>query len=171
MVAALAPWIIPAGSLMAVCIVVLIHLLIISRGAVGPLEAEKPPIPVALPQQLVDPHVIRVLSERLSVLEGRLPAMQASNDGYAAMAIRLAELEGRLPVLADAYDKFSQMTLNADKRAADRDKRSRSRAQTVEEAAAQMGLAGDPKATAPVEAATRTNGTPGVMGSGGSVRR
>jgi len=142
----------------------------ISRRAVGPPEPETAPIPAVLPQQLVDPQVIRVLSERLSVLEGRLPAMQATNDGYAALALRVAEMEARLPTISDAYDRFGQMVLNADKRAADRDKRGRNRQQTVEEAAAKMGLAADPKATAP------DNGQPtarvsGVVGSGGSSRR
>lgn len=143
----------------------------VGRLIAGPLVAEKQPMPAAPAQTLVDPQVIRVLSERLAVLEGRLPALQATNDGYASMTLRLSEIETRLPALTDAFDKFSQMTLNADKRAADRDKRSRNRAITVEEAAAQMGMAADPKA-----ALGGTNNTPrpvqtGVMGSGGAPRR
>jgi len=144
----------------------------VSRKAAGSLGPKSAPIPVTPPTTLVDPQVIRVLSERLSVLEGRLPAMQATNDGYAALALRVAEMEARLPTISDAYDRFGQMVLNADRRAADRDKRGRNKQQTVEEAAAKMGLAGDPTAPAP------DNGTPqlgkrisGVVGSGGSARR
>lgn len=158
------------GVLAFLTILVVAGLRFIGRKLTGSLGAEKQPIPAAPPPTLVDPQVIRVLSERLSVLEGRVPAMQATNDGYAALAIRVAEMEARLPTISDAYDKYSQMVLNADKRAADRDKRGRSRALSVEEAAAQMGLAGDPKAAVD-EKKNASASLPGVMGSGGNVRR
>jgi len=171
---------VPAWSLIAslvgvsVCFggLFLVLLSRVGRVAAGSLVPEKEPMPVALAETLVDPQVIRVLSERLAVLEGRLPAMQAMNDGYSAMALRLAQLEAQVPNLHDAFDKMSQMTLNADKRAADRDKRGRNKTQTVEEAAAQMGMAANPKAALlPANGAARAPLPAGVMGSGGTPRR
>jgi len=122
----------------------------------------------------IDSSVLRAIGERLVLLESRLPALQQTLDGYAAMSGRIADLEGRLPVLADAYDKFSQVTLNADKRRIMQEQRADKKSadsdeMTVAEAAGQMGLAGE---------AAKTNNKPpadrpaGVLGAGGNpVRR
>jgi len=134
-----------------------------SRRAVGSPGAEKQPIPAAQPTELVDPQVLRVLSERLSTLEGRLPVLQATVDGYGAIAMRLAELEARMPTISDAYDRFGQMVLNADKRAADRDKRQRNKTLTVEEAAAQGGMGALATAVVPSVPPKRS----GVLGGNG----
>ena len=122
----------------------------------------------------IDASVLRAIGERLVLLESRLPALQQTLDGYAAVSGRIADLEGRLPVLADAYDKFSQVTLNADKRRIMQEQRADKKAAdneelSVGEAAAQMGLAGE----APKGNSKPADDRPaGVLGAGGNpVRR
>jgi len=123
----------------------------------------------------VDASVLRAIGERLVLLESRLPALQQTLDGYAAMSARVADLEGRLPVLADAYDKFSQITLNADKRRAAMQARADKKDDdsdeiSVGEAAAQMGMAANARereGNGPVAPKYPA----GVMGKGGSGGR
>ena len=71
----------------------------VSRKAAGGLAAPVAPIQAPFQNTLVDPEVISMLSQRLAVLEGRLPAMQQMLDGYQAQAVRLGEIETRLPAL------------------------------------------------------------------------
>jgi len=97
--------------------------------------------PAHTPTQLVDSSAIQILSERLALIEGRIPAMQQILDGYAAVTVRLGELEANLPHLADAYSKFSQMVLNQEKRANEKQRRTNNRQLTVEDAVADAGLA------------------------------
>lgn len=118
----------------------------------------------------VDISSLRMLSQRLAVLEGSVQPMQQVLDGYAALATRVAGIESALPAVIDAYDKFSQTTLNAEKRRDTRDRNSKKKGDdedgvSVEQAAAQMGMAGNPE-PAPVE--TASNGKrAGVLGRGG----
>jgi len=157
------------GAFALICTVFLLVLYRISRKAAGPLDAEKRPIPVVPSNTLVDPDVIRVLSERLAMLEGRIPALQATVDGYTALSLRVTEMEGRLPTIVDAHDRFAQALVNANKRTAEREKRGKNRSQTVAEAAEQMGMAAATTAVPP----PANGGTKpvGVMGTGGSTRR
>jgi len=119
----------------------------------------------------IDNTALRVLSERLQVLEGRLSPMQQVLDGYGAISTRLSALEARVPSVIDAMDKMQQTTLNADKRASERERRAKKKdgddgdGQTVEQAAATMGMAANPDAAIPVPAANGRR--PGVLGKGG----
>lgn len=123
--------------------------------------------PAHAPTQLVADDTLQVLSNRLALIEGRIPAMQQILDGYGALTVRLGELEANLPHLADAYSKFSQMVLNQEKRANEKQRRSNNRAITVEEAAADAGLA----ATATSETFAQPVDVPGrragVLGGNG----
>lgn len=126
----------------------------------------------------VDGTVLRVLSERLAILEGSIPALQQTLTGYSALASRIADLEARLPTLADAYDRFSQTTLNAEKRRSETERRAelkRSKEEpegpTVAEAAAQMGLAADAAAVETAVQKSADGKRPGVYGSGGNSGR
>jgi len=134
----------------------------------------KPPVPSD-----VDGTVLRVLSERIAILEGSIPALQQTLTGYSALASRIADLEARLPTLADAYDRFSQTTLNAEKRRTETERRAELKRiaageeePTVAEAAAKMGLAGDAAAAqAAADESKPTGKRAGVYGQGGNSGR
>lgn len=136
---------------------------------VGGVDHAGPAQPAHAPTQLVDPDILSVLSQRLALMEGRLPAMQQILDGYAALTVRMGELEANLPHLADAYSKFSQMVLNQEKRANEKQRRSDNRAITVEEAAAEAGMAagGVPTNRLVDQPADRPERRAGVLGGNG----
>jgi len=118
----------------------------------------------------LDDSSLRILSERLSIIEGRIPALQQTMDGYGAISTRLSALEANLPAVVEAYDKFSQVSLNADKRMAERERRAGkkkdaedSEGLTVAQAADQMGLAANAE-PAQAAAAPSNGKPPGVYG-------
>jgi len=124
--------------------------------------------PAPAPTQLVDPEILSVLSQRLALMEGRLPAMQQILDGYGALTVRMGELEANLPHLADAYSKFSQMVLNQEKRANEKQRRSDNKALTVGEAAAEAGMAaGGIPADELIPGAQMVQRRAGVLGGNG----
>lgn len=124
-----------------------------------------------------DPQIIRALGERIVLLESRLPTFQAALDSYGNLTQRLADVEGRLPNLIEAYDKFSQNVQNADKRAATRASRDskktadESEGITVEQAVAQMGMAGNPSGTIDETVTENPQKRLGVYGQGGNGAR
>jgi len=136
--------------------------------SVGGLDHAGPAQPAQAPTQLVDFESLRLLSERLALVEGRIPAMQQLLDSYGALATRMAELEANLPHLADAYSKFSQMVLNQEKRANEKERRSNNRAITVDEAAAEAGLAATATAETFAQPSAEVAGRrAGVLGGNG----
>jgi len=139
-----------------------------STVAVGGVDHVGTAQPTHTPTQLVDTVSIQLLSERLAMIEGRIPAMQQILDGYAALGVRLGELEANLPNLADAYSKFSQMVLNQEKRANERTRKVTNRQITVEEAAADAGLAATATAETFAQPAIDVPGRrAGVLGGNG----
>ncbi len=158
------------GTLVATCGVIVVTVRILSRKAVGELQGN--PLPTVAPplNTLVSDEVIRMLSQRLSALEGTLPALQQMLDGYGGMATRLAALEGRLPDLADAFDKYTHNIVSQEKRTRERE-RTETKKLTVAEAAAQAGMAADPAAVAAAVAGPPANPLPvrmpGVLGGNG----
>jgi len=160
-----------AGTLLVGCAVVAACVWV--ANTVRALRSVSPGHHLAIPQgdapSDVDISSLRMLSQRLAVLEGSVQPMQQVLDGYAALATRVAGIESALPAVIDAYDKFAQTTLNAEKRRDTRERNSKKKGDddeiSVEAAAAQMGMASnaDP---APVE--TQSNGKrAGVLGRGG----
>jgi len=124
----------------------------------------------------VEPDVLRLLGQRIVLLESRLPAFQAAIDSYGNITQRVADVEGRLPNLIEAFDKFNQQVLNSDKRAATRESRANKKTEPkdgeipVEQAFAAMGMAataGDEiEAPAPARAVRA-----GALGQGGNGAR
>jgi len=118
----------------------------------------------------VDISSLRMLSQRLAVLEGSVQPMQQVLDGYAALATRVSGIESALPAVIDAYDKFSQTTLNAEKRRDTRERTAKKKGGDDDEipiadALARMGDAANPEP----QQAKETNGRrAGVLGRGGS---
>jgi len=134
-------WAMLGGFALVLCFGAVAVVWFYSRKASGGLAASAAPIQAPAPIPLVDPEVLTSLSQRLALLEGRLPALQQLLDGYGAMATRMAELEARLPSLVDAMDRYSNQLVNAEKRTANRERTEKNKKLTVDEAADQMGLA------------------------------
>lgn len=141
-----------------------------SLGAAGPLN----PTQAASVPSGVEATVLQGLSERLAIIEGSITALRVAIEQYAALSNRLADLEGRLPSLLGQYEKMTQVTLNADKRASERERRANKKdaeegEMTVAEAALQMGLATSAgQESEPPEAG---NPAAGVLGNGGHGSR
>jgi len=135
--------------------------------SVGGLDHAGTAHPAQAPTQLVDSDVIRILSERLALIEGRIPAMQQVLDGYAALGIRMGELEANLPHLADAYSKFSQMVLNQEKRANEKQRRADNKQITVGDAVADAGLAANAPSIIPMGPQVAVKSRAGVLGGNG----
>lgn len=119
----------------------------------------------------LDDTVVRIMSERLSMLEGRLPQLQIMLDGYAAMQMRIAQMEAQLPNVVDAYERYARVIENSDKSKNERERRANKKQDkesgevSVEDAVAKMGLAGEASAPATSKTATKSNGKPaGVYG-------
>lgn len=140
---------------------------VLSRKAVEGLARKNAPIPAPLPNTLVEADVMRGFSERLSVLEGRLPALQQMLDGYAGLSVRISEMEARLPTVADAFERFGTLVQNAEKRRRSSESNEKNKQLTVEEVAAQAGLAASGAGPASQFNASRA----GVLGSGGNGQR
>ncbi len=95
-----------------------------------------------------DSSVIRALSERLALVEGRYNSMSPIIEGYGTMSERMMALEAKLPGLIDVLDKLDSTTKNSEKR---KDQRVRDQAKrdakddgdetiTAEQAFAQMNM-------------------------------
>lgn len=159
----------PVGCLLAVFVTYIVYRAF-SRRAVGGLARESVPIPVPHQNTLVELDVMRGFSERLSIIEGRIPALQQMLDGYSGLSVRLCELEARLPSLTEAYDRYGTLVMNAEKRRRSVDQKEKNKPLTVEEVAAQAGLAvndGGAKDSSQPATAVRA----GVLGSGGNSQR
>lgn len=128
----------------------------------------------------VDASVFRGLSERLGILEGRLPALIQTLDGYGAISSRLADMEARLPALIDAYDKFSSISLNTEKRRLEQERRAEKKREaaggdvpeiSVKEAAEKMGMATQPQPNSANDLPVQHPSQIGAYGQGGPSRK
>jgi len=137
-------WTLFAALPVACLLAVTLTFLVMRRGSRVTVPVPSPetgPISVPAKNTLVDIDVLSMMSQRLAVLEGRLPALQQMLDGYGALSTRVAEMEARLPTLADAYDRFGTLVVNAEKRRRESDRHHKNKPLSVEEVAAQAGLA------------------------------
>ena len=170
---------VPAWTLFAAlpfaCLVAVTLTFIVTRALSRKAAPVPSPVqgPISAPAKntLVDVDVLSIMSQRLAVLEGRLPALQQLLDGYGALSTRVAEMEARLPTLADAYDRFGSLVVNAEKRRRESDRHQKNKPLSVEEVAAQAGLAtglpGSPAAASGEPSSVRA----GVVGGNGVKSR
>jgi len=123
---------------------------------------------------------ISIMSGRIAALEGTLGQIGASLALVAQLEQRIASIETNLPSLQEALTKYYDVIDRADKRSTERVRKQgvmqeRERERTAGEAASEMldgaGVTGGPAATQPAPSQNNNGDRPWIRGSGGRARR
>ncbi len=163
----------PIGFVYAACTVLVLVVVGLIYLAVAARPQKAPTVPTSpladLPGQDV---VIRVLSERISALEGRLPQLVVAIESASALAARLGQLEASMPSLLDAYERYGDQVARADKRDTERHRKNESdavRKKSALDTAMDMGI--PVTVPPPPNGATQPSSrVPGILGSGSRGR-
>ena len=164
------------GLLISACALILGMVYVLrDRSALSPIRHDANPADSGALTN-VQPDVLTALAQRVTVLEADAAANREMYGSYAQLSNDLAAVKGMIPDVLAFYDKAHNQLHNQAKRDGMREKRAKEKEAkeeeegiAVEDAVAQMGLAGNGTPSAEIVQAESapSNGQPGAYGSGG----